>query len=156
MAKGARPGTADFGRRLFRLGQNWRRQVDMAMQQFALTDATWRPLFYLGRFGDGMRQKELAAILDIEGPSLVRLLDTLEAQGLVERCGEADDRRAKILRMTMAGRAKYRKLEVVYNRISNRLLRDVSDADIAACTRVFGQIEATMAELTPSKLGKEA
>ncbi len=61
-----------------------------------------------------MRQKELAAILDIEGPSLVRLLDTLEAQGLVERCGEADDRRAKILRMTMAGPAKYRKLEVVY------------------------------------------
>jgi len=155
MADAMRPGTEDFGRRLFRLGQNWRRHVDMAMQQFGLTDATWRPLFYLGRFGDGMRQKDLAAVLDIEGPSLVRLLDALERQELVERCGEAEDRRTKTLRMTAAGRAMYRKLDVVYRRISNQLLHDVSDADIQACTRAFGQIEAAMAGLTPPKAGRE-
>ena len=52
-----------------------------------------------------MRQTDLAAALDIEGPSLVRLLDALERQGLVERCGEPDDRRVKTLRMTPAGHA---------------------------------------------------
>ena len=102
-------GSGDFGRRLFRLGQNWRRQLDQQMRQFGLTDATWRPLLYLGRLGDGMRQTDLAAALDIEGPSLVRLLDALERQGLVERCGEPDDRRVKTLRMTPAGHAHVRR-----------------------------------------------
>lgn len=155
MTDAMRPGTEDFGRRLFRLGQNWRRHVDVAMQQFGLTDATWRPLFYLGRFGDGMRQKDLAAVLDIEGPSLVRLLDALERQGLVARCGEAEDRRAKILHMTPAGKAMYRKLEVVYRRISNQLLRAVSDEDVTTCGRVFSQIEAALAGLTPPRAGRE-
>ena len=74
----------DFGRRLYRLGQNWRRQVDGRVRQFGLTDATWRPLLHLGRFGDGVRQTDLAASLAIEGPSLVRLLDALERTGLIE------------------------------------------------------------------------
>ncbi len=142
-----RPGTEDFGRSLFRLGQAWRRQMDVAMQQFGLTDATWRPLFYLGRFGDGMRQKDLAATMDIESPSLVRLLDALERQGLVERRDEADDRRAKTLHLTPAGRAAYKHLAVVYYRISNRILQRISDADIATCKRVFAQIGAAMADL---------
>ena len=34
------PGSGDFGRRPFRLGQNWRRQLDQQMRQFGLTDAT--------------------------------------------------------------------------------------------------------------------
>jgi len=144
MAQEIRPGTEDFGRTMFRMGQAWRRQMDLAMQQFGLTDATWRPLFYLGRFGDGMRQKDLAAMIDIEGPSLVRLLDALERQGLVERRDEADDRRAKTLHLTPAGRAAYKRQAVVYYRISNRILQHVSDADIAVCKRVFAQLEAAM------------
>ena len=48
--------------------------VDAELQAFGLTDATWRPLAYVGRLGGGVRQKELAIALAIEGPSLVRLL----------------------------------------------------------------------------------
>jgi MarR family transcriptional regulator for hemolysin len=139
-----RPGVEEFGRRMFRLGQNWRRQVDQEMRQFGLTDATWRPLYYLGRFGDGMRQTDLAAALDIEGPSLVRLLDALERQGLVERLGDADDRRVKTTQVTAAGRELYEKVAAAYRRISTTLLADVTDADIAICHRVFGQVEAAL------------
>jgi MarR family transcriptional regulator, transcriptional regulator for hemolysin len=138
------PRSEDFGRRLFRLGQLWRREIDVRMRAFGLTDATWRPLFYLGRFGDGMRQTDLASALTIEGPSLVRLLDTLERQGLVERHAEPDDRRVKTLRMTAAGRATYQQLAAVYVAVSNRLLSGVSDAEIEACLRVFGLIEQAL------------
>lgn len=141
----------DFGRSLFRLGQEWRRKVDTEMQQFGLTDATWRPLFYLGRHGDGMRQKDLAALLDIEAPSLVRLLDTLESQGLLERREEGEDRRAKTVHLSPQGAATYRRLETVYARLSNRILRDVSAADMAATRRLFRRIEAAMAALEPAK-----
>jgi MarR family transcriptional regulator for hemolysin len=141
------PRVADFGRRLFRLGQLWRRHIDVRMRVFGLTDATWRPLFYLGRFGDGMRQTDLASALTIEGPSLVRLLDALERQGLVERHAEPDDRRVKTLRMTEAGRATYQQLAVVYAEVSDRLLAGVSDAEIVVCLRVFGLIERALGPL---------
>jgi MarR family transcriptional regulator for hemolysin len=139
-----RSGADDFGPRLSRLGQNWRRQVDAEIRTFGLTDATWRPLFYLGRYGDGMRQNDLASALDIEGPSLVRLLDALEKQSLVERCIDAEDRRVKTLRMTPKGEAAYSRIVAVYRRVSEQALRNVSDADIAVCNRVFDRIEAAL------------
>jgi MarR family transcriptional regulator, transcriptional regulator for hemolysin len=149
-------GAGEFGRRLYRLGQNWRRQIDQDMRQFGLTDATWRPLYYLGRFGDGMRQTDLAVALDIEGPSLVRLLDALERQGLVERLGDADDRRVKTTRMTEAGRVLYEQVAAVYNRISQQMLGDVSEADIAACHRAFEQVEAALSRLQPASPSQES
>jgi MarR family transcriptional regulator, transcriptional regulator for hemolysin len=140
----------EFGHRLHRLGQNWRRQVDLEMRQFGLTDATWRPLYYLGRFGDGMRQTDLAAALDIEGPSLVRLLDALERQGLTERLSDNGDRRVKTMRVTDAGRMLYEQVADAYNRISTDLLGHVSDADIAACQRVFGEVEKALDLIQPT------
>lgn len=140
------PRAEGFGRRLFRLGQSWRREIDVRMRGFGLTDATWRPLFYIGQFGDGMRQTDLASALAIEGPSLVRLLDALERQGLVERHAESEDRRVKTLSMTAAGHAIYPELAAVYAGVSGRLLSGISDAEIEVCLRVFGQIEQALEE----------
>src|SRR5258708_29346283 len=76
---------ATFGFRLARITRRLRQAVDGELHAFGLTEATWRPLAYLGRLGEGIRQKELAQALGIEGPSLVRLLDGLERRGLIER-----------------------------------------------------------------------
>lgn len=144
------PPRDDFGRRLFRLGQSWRREVDSQMRRFGLTDATWRPLFYLGRFGDGMRQTDLAAALDIEGPSLVRLLDALEAQALLARTSDPTDRRVKNLHLTPAGQKTYRRVADAYAKIRDHLLRDVAPDDITTCLRVFDQLDRELANPTIS------
>jgi len=75
----------DFGFRVARVARRLRQAVDAELRAYGLTEATWRPLAYVGRLGDGVRQKELATALAIEGPSLVRLLDSLERRGLIER-----------------------------------------------------------------------
>ena len=74
-----------FSFRLAYIARRLRQAVDDELRAYGLTDATWRPLVYVGRLGDGVRQKELAQALGIQGPSLVRLLDTLERHGLIER-----------------------------------------------------------------------
>lgn len=89
--------------RLSRLTRRWRQVLDLEMQSAGLTDATWRPLLHLFLLGDGIRQKDLAASVGIEGPSVVRLLDTLIAKGLVRRWEDAADRRAKLLCLTPEG-----------------------------------------------------
>jgi MarR family transcriptional regulator for hemolysin len=135
----------DFARRMFRLGQNWRREIDVGMRRFGLTEATWRPLLHLGRYGDGVRQTDLAVALDIEAPSLVRLLDALENAGLVERCEDKDDRRSKTLKLTKAGRRTYHTIVAEYQTINELLLEQVSTGDIETCTRLLDLVEQTMA-----------
>src|SRR5689334_25036268 len=93
----------DFGYRVSRISRRLRQAVDAELQVFGLTEATWRPLAYVGRLGGGVRQKELATALGIEGPSLVRLLDSLERRGLIERREDEYDRRARGIYLTPAG-----------------------------------------------------
>ena len=68
----------EFGLLVARLSRRLRQAVDAEMRLIGLTEATWRPLIYLRSLGEGVRQKELATAMSIEGPSLVRLLDSLE------------------------------------------------------------------------------
>src|SRR5471032_1583146 len=87
------------------LGRQWRRAVDRRLQPFGLTEATWLPLVHLARAPVPMRQKDLAASLVLDGSSVVRLLDALEAAGLIERREESGDRRAKTIVLTGRGLA---------------------------------------------------
>jgi len=85
---------------LTRLTRRWRQVLDSEFQSAGLTDATWRPLLHLHLLGDGVRQKDLAASVGIEGPSLVRLIDTLVMKGLIQRSEDVNDRRVKLLCLT--------------------------------------------------------
>ena len=133
-----------IGVQLVQLGRGWRRVLDEELARYGLTDATWRPLFHLGRLGDGIRQSELAEALGIQGPSLVRLLDNLERDGLIARHENRDDRRAKILTMTEAGRRIYQQVQAVTERVGDRLLADADAQDLAALVRLFDRLGAAL------------
>jgi len=140
----------DFAPRLNRIGQGIRRAIDEELRALGLTDATWRPLFYLGRLGDGLRQKDLAEGMMIEGPSLVPLLDNLELNGLVERVEDPSDRRCKLIHMTAAGEKVYRQTAEIAGKISARVMRNVSDEELAICHDVFDRLEVALDNLKAS------
>ena len=70
-----------------------RKRFDMRAQTLGLTRAQWRVLARLRR-REGINQKELADILEIETITLTRHIDRLEAKGWVERRRDPNDRRA--------------------------------------------------------------
>lgn len=132
---------------LYRLGlltRHWRQVLDAEFQAAGLTDATWRPLLHLNLLGDGTRQKDLAAAVGIEGPSLVRLLDTLVAKGLMERSEDVRDRRAKLLRLTPAGCAIVDRIKETVATLENELLNPFSDGEIARVSEFILRLEATV------------
>lgn len=129
--------------RLGRLTRRWRQVLDSEVQASGLTDATWRPLMHLHLLGDGVRQKELAASVGIEGPSLVRLLDTLVAKGLVERSEDATDRRAKQLRLTPEGRLFVTRIQEIVMSLENELLGPFSDAEISRLAELVLRLESS-------------
>ncbi len=139
-----------IGVQLVQLGRRWRRVLDEELSGYGLTDATWRPLFHLGRLGDGIRQTELAEALGIQGPSLVRLLDNLERDGLILRREDRGDRRAKSLTMTEAGRRVYQQVQAVTEQVADRLLAGADRQDLAAVERLFARLDAAlMVEAAP-------
>ena len=136
----------DFGFNVARLSRRLRQAVDAELQVFGLTEATWRPLAYVGRLGGGVRQKELATALGIEGPSLVRLLDSLERRGLIERREDEYDRRARGIHLTQAGHDLAVRVAKVGTEIQLRLLESVPPEDLEICQRVLAQIEHKLDE----------
>src|SRR3979409_2299153 len=136
----------DFGFRVARIARRLRQAVDAELRVLGLTEATWRPLVYVRRLGDGVRQKELATALSIEGPSLVRLLDNLERRGLIERREDENDRRGRRIPLTPPGRELARRAAKGGGAIQARLLAGVPLADLETCERVLETLEREMVE----------
>src|SRR5258706_6748050 len=80
-----------------------RTYADHAARRFGMTRAKWAVLARLDRF-EGLKQNELAEMLDLQPITLTRLLDGLADNGLIERRADPDDRRAKRLFLTPAAR----------------------------------------------------
>lgn len=138
---------------LYHLGlltRRWRQVLDAEFQSAGLTDATWRPLLHLQILGDDVRQKDLAASIGIEGPSLVRLVDTLVLKGLIQRSEDCTDRRAKLLRLTPEGQLVVARLREIATPLENELLSPFCDSDIAR----FGTFILTLESIVNDVRGR--
>jgi MarR family transcriptional regulator, transcriptional regulator for hemolysin len=80
-----------------------RTYADQRARQFGISRAQWSVLVRLDR-SEGLKQSELAEILDLQPISLTRLLDRLAENGLIERRPDPNDRRANRLYLKPAAR----------------------------------------------------
>jgi MarR family transcriptional regulator for hemolysin len=119
------------------VAREWRRAVDGRLSPYGLTEATWLPLLRIARSETPMRQNELAASLSLDCSSVVRLIDALEDSGLIERCEDRGDRRAKSLVLTSRGRRTVDQVERVSQDIRDLVLGEASDEDLARSLRLL-------------------
>lgn len=141
---------AAFGAKLGQVARRWRALIDARLKVFGLTDATWRPLLHLSKLPGPPRQTDLAESLSIEGPSLVRLLDTLERDGYIVRCADSD-RRTKTIRLTARGEALQRKIETVVAETRDELLGGVPDSRLVAAIQVLDDVQRSIEAVGASK-----
>lgn len=136
--------------RLSALTRRWRQILDSEFQSAGLTDASWRPLLHLHYLGDGIHQKELAASVGIQGPSLVRLLDALIAKGLIARAEDAHDRRAKQLFLTTEGRALVARIRATVTALEGKLLGQFSDSEFSRMAELLERLDASISVIKQS------
>src|ERR1700692_4499337 len=84
-----------------RFGQNSRRS--------GLTRSQWQVLTYLAQ-NEGINQARLAELIEIEPITLGRIVDRLEAMGLIERHPHPTDRRTWLLHPVEAAGPKLEKI----------------------------------------------
>jgi DNA-binding MarR family transcriptional regulator len=80
-----------------------RTEADKRARAHGMTRAQWTILLNLER-QPGLLQKELAEVLEVEPITVARLVDRLEARGMVERRADPTDRRCWRLHLTDASR----------------------------------------------------
>lgn len=129
------------GFRLVGLARRWRHLLDSRLAAAGLSDAVWAPLVHLYRLGDGISQSELAAAIGIDGSSLVRLIDMLVAQDLVERQPHPTDRRIRLLHLTPAGRTKVQAIRKRLIALEDELLAGLDDHTIETLVTAFDTID---------------
>lgn len=128
-----------FGFKVVRLARHYQARMDQRLKPIGLTHAKAVVLLYLASLG-GQLQRDLATEIGIEGPTLVRLLDSLEELGLVERRDAAHDRRGKTVHLTRQGAGMQAELEEILDEARAEVLEGVSDAELEGCIQVFDQV----------------
>lgn len=127
--------------RLSRVPRLWRAIIDKRLAPLGLTQTRWITLYYLWRMGDGQPQCDLARVIGVEAPSLVRTLDQLAEQGLVERCPCDKDRRTKRLFLTPEATPLLQQIDTVVKKAREEMLAGLSDSDIARLDEYLTRIE---------------
>lgn len=139
---------AQFGIRFSLLARRWRRIIDAQLAKAGLSDATWVPLVHLQQTGDGITQKELAALVGVDGSSLVRVLDILERDGVIERRRGDVDGRARLIYLTATGKARVQQILGELRQIESLMLTGLSDAEINTLLSSFDAIDQRITALS--------
>lgn len=125
-----------------------RAEFNRRAEHHGVTLAQAKALFRLAR-EPGLRQVELAALLDIAPMTLVRVLDQLVGAGHVERRPDPADRRAFRLYVTPAARPALGRIERAVREVRDRALHDLSRTDHAVLVRALGRIKRNLTGAAP-------
>jgi MarR family transcriptional regulator for hemolysin len=122
------------------MSRGWRAELDRRLAGLGLSQARWLVLLHLARFEEPPTQRELAQSVGVEGPTLARLLDSLESQGLVQRQAVLEDRRAKKIVLCAPALPLIEQIETIATQLRHELFAGVDEADLKVCMRVHGHI----------------
>jgi MarR family transcriptional regulator for hemolysin len=115
-----------------------RKAFDRLAVGLGVTRAQWKVLFKLTR-KPGLRQVELADMLDLEPITLCRIVDRLEEAGLVERTRDPEDRRAWRLHVTAQAQPLIAKLQGVGAELIGQAFAGIDPKDIEITRKVLAQ-----------------
>lgn len=124
---------------------------DARVAEKGLTLARARTLFALSRRGS-LTQKELAEELEIETPTLVRLLDAMEKQKLIERRSDEIDRRAKRIHMTPAGLQTFEDVDAQAKAMRAEIAVDISTDEIRVALNVVRRLTGNLQKLSEEEV----
>ncbi len=121
-------------------GRRWRKLANERIRPTGHTMARWETLFLVAFSDHALTQGELAKLISVEGPTLVRMLDVLAKEGLIERKQSEIDRRVTTNAITPAGRQAIDDIMSVTNALRAEVLKGIDPADLKIAVKVLGQI----------------
>ena len=129
--------------RLVETARLLRAVVEQRLKPYGMTRAQFSTLARLDR-QDGQSQNEVAEALEVQPIAMVRLVDQLSAEGLVERRNDPADRRVNRLHITEAGRKRVRALDSFKQQMGEELFAGIGSPDVRRLIDAFDALHANL------------
>lgn len=122
------------------VARRWRSLLDERLRAIGQSAARMEAMAAIINSPSLSAQVDIAKRLRIEGPTMTRMLDTLEADGLVERLPDPADRRTKQLRLTDQGERVLEKIFAIADELRDRLLDGVLPERVDELNEFLGML----------------
>ncbi len=115
--------------------------VDRKLVPHNITRVQWNALYYIDlKKDETITQRELADLMGLREPTMVRLIDRMEKNGLLKREQSKRDRRRNNLVLTKKGNEINEKICVIVEQFKDECVKDIPESDLLTFQRVLEQI----------------
>jgi MarR family transcriptional regulator for hemolysin len=135
-----------FTYRIILVARRYRALLDEQLRPLGYGTARMEALSTIERAPEPSAQIAIAKRIGIEGPTLTRMLDTLEAEGLVVRLADPNDRRTKLIELTDEGRRALDEIMTVANAFRASVLKDMNDAELDMVNEATGKLLGSLCD----------
>jgi MarR family transcriptional regulator for hemolysin len=120
-------------------------EADKRARQHGMTRAQWAILIWLER-QPGISQKELSELLEVEPITVARLIDRLEARGMVERRPDPRDRRIWRLHLLRPAREVLHEIDDQRADMTRAVTVGIDDHSIEIMTEALLRMKSTLTQ----------
>ena len=124
-----------------RTAQKCRRTVTESVAHLDLTESRWRVMIHMSLLGEGCTQQMVAESLEIEMPSLTRL---------IKRVTDTNDKRSRLLYFTDMGKGRMNDIESTLMALRDEVYAGVSEEELRIMAKCVQKIEVNAAKLLES------
>lgn len=135
----------EFARELVVVARRWRALADERLGRMGLSEGRWAVLIWLHGAEAGMSQTALAEHAQIEPPTLVRLIDGLEKQGLVERRQCPKDRRVNRVSLTPEALPLMAKITAAVDELRRESMAGIEEEDLRVANALLLRLKRNLA-----------
>jgi MarR family transcriptional regulator for hemolysin len=130
-----------IGRHLASTAKSISRAFGEALAEAGGSEHVWLILMAL-KTTENANQRELAAVVGIQGATLTHHLNAMEDDGLVTRRRDPDNRRVHIVELTPEGEAAFLRMRSAAVEFDRRLRGDLPDEEIGRFAAVLDRLRA--------------
>ena len=144
------PGTREekefqLTRKLILAARRWTTHADdHVRRKTGHSRARWQTLSALA-FSEGpVATMELATRVSVRWPTVIRMLNHLEEEGLIRRELDPTDKRSRLVSITAQGRRVIGRVQDVLDPVRTRALADFSNEELVATERMLDRLFAVL------------
>lgn len=128
--------------------RRWRRLIDDRMRERSQSQVRWHVLWELAVNPPGETLTSIAARMGVMSATLVGVMDELEAEGLIARTVDENDRRSKLLTLTSAGEEAVSWMYELANNLRRDFMNGLSKAELLILLDAIDIMRSNLDNLT--------
>lgn len=118
--------------------RSWTNRIDNLLRlETGQSRARWQLLFTIAFAEQPTTMTDVCRRARVQWPTMVRVVQDMEREGLIEREDNPADGRSKLLRLTPAGDQMIAKIQPTLDRERTALLAGLSDDELQLCEKML-------------------